>query len=225
MADLRLLGDVGAAALINLLVDESQRANWSRIRSALRYFGSIAEEPLLAAWRSNVPKLQAEAAKALGYIRTSAALDALYLPSLSSQTDPFIRDVAQRSLKRLSGRLPSQTEAEARLYKSSRDYLLDRIVINRAPHEFVKWWRWDNESQSLKMNWMPAETVARIRAFRRASDLLRLSSQREDYQRLFWLTRLESAKRASGLDPAFAGCFGSKDRGGHRFRYGFGCTG
>ncbi len=200
LTDLRLLSDTGAAALINLLADESRQADWPRLRAAVRYFGTSAEEPLLALLRSNELRLQVEAARALRHVPTSAAVESLYLSVFSPQTDSALQRAARDSLQQLSGRLPSRSEAEARLKRSAEDYLMDRVVMNQDAMDPMKWWRWDAETRSLQPRWMITQTVARIRAFRRARDLFRLQPDRPDNQLLFWLTRLESAKLTSGID-------------------------
>ncbi|MGI9517124.1 MAG: HEAT repeat domain-containing protein [Pirellulaceae bacterium] len=199
LEDLKLIGDIGAAALIEALVDPQFEANWPRIRQAVSRFGDSAEGPLLAAWRSNSLKLQVEALYLLRNVRTPDSIETLMAPLLSSASTSLQRQVASDSLQIISGRVPDQQEIESRLLRSAREYLMDQVVLNRDANDLVKWWRWDPDSRTMVPSWLTSRTVARIRGFRRAKDLIELNPGREEYQRLYWLARMESAKLTSGL--------------------------
>ncbi len=197
LGDLRLLGDTGAAALIDMLRDDQYQPYWPRIRQAIRYFGDVALGPLVAAWNSNSAKLRAEALLALGYIPVQEAIHTL-LGAAHANPGSVNQVVAARSLDRLLGRIPEPTEAELLLYRAARDHLMGYGGGNDAAD--VKWWRWDPESRRLMASWMDTRTATRIRGYRRARDLVALNPDRADYQRLYWITRLESAKLAGGPD-------------------------
>ncbi len=198
--NLKLLGDIGAAALVETLVKEEFKPHWSRIREAIARFGSDAEGPLLAAWRSNSLKLQVEALYLLRNVATPDSLETLMAPLLSSASTSLQREVAKRSLEQLSGgAAPARKDIESRLYRSAREYLMDEVVLDRDANDLVKWWRWDPKSRRMVPSWLTSRTVARIRGFRRAKDLIELDPTRDDYQRLYWLARMESAKLTAGM--------------------------
>lgn len=195
--DLKLLGDVGAAALIELLVQNSYERSWPRIRAALKEFGAAAEGPLLAAWNSNSAKLRAEALQALAFVNTSSSIETLMGPAHAAPEGSLNRQLARRSLTRLTGRASSADECCQVLYQSARDYLLGYTAASTDKRD-TRWWHWNPESRTLVPVWLTGETVSRIRGYRRARDLVGIRPDRADYRRLYWVTRLESAKMTAG---------------------------
>jgi hypothetical protein len=199
LSDLRLLGDVGAAALIDQLVRPEREKDWPRIRDALTWFGKDAEGPLVAAWNSNSAKLRVEALQALGHFSSSESMLTL-MGAFVSETDGSLnQNVASRSLIRQLGHAPDRDATSQTLYKSARDHLLGHSGP-RSFREETRWWRWDPEQRKLTPSWLSKSTISRIRAFRCARDLSAAHPDREDYRRLYWLARLEAAKLAGGYE-------------------------
>lgn len=198
LGDLRLLGDVGAAALVDRLRDDRFQPYWPRIRSAIGYFGETAMGPLVAAWNSNSAKLRVEALMALGNIPVDESIETLLGPA-NGDPGSMNQVVAARSLKRIMGRVPDRPESELVLYESARHNLMGKRGGRHASAD-VRWWRWDPATRKLVMSWMNPQTATRIRGYRRARDLVGMNPDREDFQRLYWVARLESAKLAGGID-------------------------
>ena len=200
LSELRLLGDVGAATLIQKLVDPEYQPFYTRIRQAIRLFGNSAEGPLLAASQSNSLKLRVEALYLMRYLRTPYVVESLMTPMLSGMSTDLQREVASQSLQQATGRLPDRIECQTRLFESARRYLMDQVVLREADDDLVKWWRWDATQRVLTPTWLSSRTVARIRGFQLAKDLVELDPESRDYQRLYWLTRLETAKMTAGVN-------------------------
>lgn len=197
LGDLRLLGDIGAAVLIEKLADSSYEDVWPRIRQAVGLFGEAAEGPISAALRSNSLKLRLEALYLLRNIDTSNSVESLIGFMLSDSSTDLQKEVAAQSLKQLIGYLPDSAEGIARLKRSTQQYLLDEVGLNRGVDEMVKWWRW-NEQRKFESTWLTAQTIARIRSFQRAEHLVEIDPDNRDYQILYWLSRLETAKLSGG---------------------------
>ena len=134
LTDLRILGDSGAAMLIEKLVDPEYEQYWPRIRQAVGLFGEFAEGPLLAGLESNSLKLRVESLHLIGNLKSTDAIDSLILPMLSSTSTDLQREVARRSINRLLGRVPDYTECASRLYRSSYNYLMDNVIILSLIH-------------------------------------------------------------------------------------------
>lgn len=200
LADLKVLGDTGAAALVEKLVDNDLRDKWPRIRQAIRLFGKSAEGPLLAARHSNSLKLRIEALHLLESVPTQTAIENIMRPLWSASSTDLQRRVAQQSIQRLTGKIPSKEECEDTLYLAGRRYLMDQSVVGTAAEDQVKWWYWNPETRALSPVWLTPRTIARNRGFRRAKDLIDLNPGERDYQKLYWVTRLESAKLTAGVD-------------------------
>ena len=199
LTDLRILGDSGAAMLIEKLVDPEYEQYWPRIRQAVGLFGEFAEGPLLAGLESNSLKLRVESLHLIGNLKSTDAIDSLILPMLSSTSTDLQREVARRSINRLLGRVPDYTECASRLYRSSYNYLMDNVIIGSDAQQRIKWWRWDADSRAFVSSQMTAKTVARIRGFQRANALVELNPGNQDYRRLYWVARLETAKLTAGI--------------------------
>ena len=198
--NLKLLGDSGAAVLLAKLVDNGSKDKWPRIRQAIRRFGKSAEGPLLAARHSNSLKLQIEALHLLESVPTEPSTQNIMLPLWSTSSTDLQRRVAQQSIRKLTGGIPSQQQCEETLYHSGRRYLMDQKVVESGANDQVKWWYWDQTSRSMKPVWLTPRTVMRNRGFRRAKDLIELNPTNRDYQELYWVTRLESAKLTAGVN-------------------------
>ena len=195
--ELRLLGDAGAAALIEMLIREDRKADWPRIRTAIKHFGKTAEGPLVAAWNSNSAKLRVEALQALGHVNSNESIETLLGPAMNEPESSINRVVAARSIQNLLGYVPDDLESSQVLYRSGRDHLLG-FVPGKIDEYEARWWHWDTEQRKLVPSWMTTETISRIRGFRRARDLATRHPEREDYQRLYWVARLETSKMAGG---------------------------
>lgn len=86
LSELRLLGDQGAAVLVEKLVDPAYEQFWPRIRQAVALFGRSAEGPLMAALQSNSLKLRVEALYLMGNLKSSDAIESLMVPMLSTNS-------------------------------------------------------------------------------------------------------------------------------------------
>lgn len=199
LSDLRLLGDVGAAALIDQLVKPERESDWPRIRDALTWFGKDAEGPLVAAWNSNSAKLRVEALQALGQFSSPESMLTLMGASVSEPDGSLNQSVANRSLVRQLGHAPDRAASCQTLSKSARDHLLGHSGP-RSFREESRWWRWDPEQRKLTHSWISKSAISAIRAFRCARDLAAAQPDREDYKRLYWLARFEAAKLAGGFE-------------------------
>ena len=198
LSDLRLLGDAGAAVLIEKLIDPAYKSVWPRIRQAIGLFGDAAAGPLSAALQSNSLKLRVEALYLMRNIDTSNAVESLTGAMLSDTSTDLQREVASQSIKRLLGRVPDTEESMQRLSQSTQQYLLDQVAISQDPNDMIKWWSWNDGDRKLVSSWLTAQTVARIRSFQRAEVLLSLDPDNRDYQILYWLARLETVKLSGG---------------------------
>lgn len=197
LGDLRLLGDTGAAVLIEKLVDPSYEDAWPRIRQAIGLFGDAAAGPISAALRSNSLKLRLEALYLLRNIDTSDSVESLIGFMLSDSSTALQKEVASQSLKHLIGYTPDSKEGIGRLQRSAQQYLLDEVGTDRRGDEMVKWWLW-NDQRKLEPTWVTAQTISRIRSFQRAEHLVEVDPDNRDYQILYWLSRLEAAKLSGG---------------------------
>jgi CheY-like chemotaxis protein len=199
LGDLRLLGDTGAAVLIEKLADPAYEVYWPRIRQAVQLFGDAAEGPLMAALRSNSLKLRVEALYLLRYLKSPVAVESLMAALYSVDSSELQRKVAAASLEKISGRVPEAGECQERLYRAAHRYLLDTGSVTAGDEELRKWWRWDAGMRSFVPTWLTRRTVERTRAFGRAQDLVRLDPDMREYRLLYWVARLETAKLTGGL--------------------------
>ena len=199
--DLRLLGEYGAAVMVNLLADEAYRDHWGRIRAVIRQFGRVAEKPLQAALRSDNGKLQAEAIRALRYVDSPDSTLALYAPCLGPQVPEIIQRTAIASFARLnSGREPNSDKAVQSLYYNALQLLLQRPAFRHdIDGELTPWWTWDARQRMLQVDWIDARVASSIRSYQWASDLVMLYPSQAEFSRLYWLTRLQSAKISTGV--------------------------
>lgn len=197
LSDLRLLGDTGAAALIEKLGDPAYKDAWPRIRQAVSLFGNAAAGPVSAGLRSNSLKLRLESLYLLRNIDTSDSVESLIGFMLSDSSTDLQKEVAAQSLKHLIGSAPDSVEGVHRLQRSAHKYLLDKVGIDQTGDTMVKWWLW-NDQNKLEPTWVTAQTIARIRSFQRAEHLIEIDPDNREYQILYWLSRLEAAKLSGG---------------------------
>ncbi len=198
LTDLRRRGELGAALLIEKLVDDEYETYWPRIRQAIKLFGSFAESPLLAALESNSLKLRVEAISLAGNLQSRNAVDALLLPMWSPNSTELQRELASRSLRQMLGRVPSPSESETRLFQTTNQYLLDQRLLPDQSGKITSW-RWNPDSRRFNQFTISMPSFSRMKALTYAKGLVELNPAQSDYQVIYWISRLESAKLNAGI--------------------------
>lgn len=201
LENLQALGEVGAAAILNALADESRASDQGLLRTALSRCNQASEEPILGGIQSNDARLRYESVRAARFLDSSESVSAALLrPALEEEGSAELRSAAIDSLKQLRGFVPDRAQAAHILRES-----IDRRLSNRprpgdqflAPKRI---WRTHPDGKvlvELKRSRLVAE---RIEAAERAEDLIKIRPDSVSSQRLYVLALLEAAKYVRGFE-------------------------
>jgi hypothetical protein len=197
LADLQVLGAPAAAAILTGLADDSRSEEHVNLASALRKIGSDSLQPLLAGMQSKSRRVRYICTDILPNFRTPQSIEMLLGAMLANQDDPLLLKKTKESLTTLLGRVPREKDARATLYQSALDYLYGRNLI--VPNTSDGIYSWDWQAGALIGQSVSLAAATRIRAYRRAKDLFRFNPESNQYQRLYYLCLLDSAKVKGGI--------------------------
>ncbi|MEZ6111766.1 MAG: response regulator [Pirellulaceae bacterium] len=199
-AEFRVAGPPAAAFLVKALADVNRRRDHPAIVDALVAMGAEARGPLLGAIFAPEENTRAYAIEALGRMRVERATRYMIAPFLAEESSQRMRDSAELALRRTVGAVPSL--ASGRVYLRQ---LIDRMMSGELPGRpvegnAVELWRWNQERQEPVAMRLPTEAARLMEAGNLAYDLLRISPEDSDYQRLALSTRLKADKILFGPD-------------------------
>jgi hypothetical protein len=118
LEDLQSLGEVGAAALLNALADESRHADRELLRAALARCGEAGVEPILGGIQASDPRLRLESVRAARFLESNDVALSLLRPALAEDSPEDLRREAIASLQQLMGFVPDRAQA-AQMLKAS----------------------------------------------------------------------------------------------------------
>jgi len=194
--DLKGLGEPGAAALINVLADESRTDEHQTVLDALGQFGLGSVPPLMAGLSGPSERVQMVSAFLLGNFKTTRSVEMLLGAVLANKTGQT-RTRALESIELLLGEVPDEKTFEATVFKSANNFLNNRVELVEDYEGKVFVWRWqDSKLVGLKLAPLAA---TRKMALDRAANLYAHDPSNEKYRRLYFLCLLDSAKSISGI--------------------------
>ncbi len=200
LEDLQSLGEVGAAALLNALADESRQADQELLRAALARCSESAVEPVLGGIQASDPRLRMESVRAARFLESNDMALALLRPALAENTPADLRREALDSLHQLMEVVPERAQA-AHLLKAS----VERSLSNQPQpgDQFLapmRIWRTHPQGNELVELKRPRLIAQRIEAAERAEDLIQIRPETASNQRLYALALLEAAKYVRGFE-------------------------
>ena len=198
VADLQNAGPPAVAAILSGLANDGREVEHKYMLSALMQMGSNVEGPLCAAILSPSRRVKIVAADQLGSVETPAALEMLLVGWINSENDSTMRQVCERSLKKLLRRVPTKNQCFATVYRSAQDYLYSRVTMPADANNQA--WVWDWKDNALVGSKVPLHVASREAAFRRAEALYKNQPDNESYRRLYGICRLDAAKSRGGLN-------------------------
>ena len=200
VVELRKARASAVAPLLAVLSDPARADQHDRARAALVAIGPDVVDPLIAALEAPDPRVQVEAIRALGDLKSDRATLFLLRPHGSSDSDPQVRQAAEAALVKLVRQVPSRADAAGLLVQKAQAYF-DRLEPMREDAEGrVTWWSWDSSGKQPVREQVPA-TIATLRvASRLARDAFSLAPDDVAARRLYLATSLELAAYEQGLD-------------------------
>jgi CheY-like chemotaxis protein len=199
-AELRRGGSHSAAFLLTSLAGQADEDGRRVLRDAIVAQGEAAIGPLEAALEASDPLLRAQAAECLGRIGAKSSATLLLAPALSPESPDEVRQSAQAALDRLLGRVPTEGEAAATLYRAARHHYDAQNPLNPDAENLVEVWHWDDAQGAPVSKRMLADDATLRIAARLSGDLFKLMPDSRQAQRLFLGSRLEAASYEAGLD-------------------------
>ena len=200
LENLQALGEVGAAALLNALADETRAADQGLLFEALRRCGPAAEQPILGGILSANPRLRQASVRAAKHLNSDEAVTALLRPALAEDVVPEIRAVASESLQHLLGFIPDVVHADDILSRSVQRRLLNKPQRGDQFLTSQRIWRTHPGNMRLVELKRPQLIVQRIEAAERAEDLIKTSPNSAANLRLYTTAILEATKYVRGFD-------------------------
>lgn len=194
LEDLLALGEVGAAALLNALSDDSRNADRSLLRGALQRFDNTSLQPILGGIRSTQPSLKLESARAARFLDSSEAALALFRPAWDEESPENLRQAARESLQSLMGFVPDPAQASQVLRASVDERLSNQVHPDQQFLSQQRIWRTHPRTQRLVEMKRSPFILRRIEAAERAEDLIKVQPDSGANQRTYALALLEAAK-------------------------------
>ncbi len=208
VAALRPGGEAGVVALVEALANAESPADQAPLREALVQLGTISTAPLMAVLSSRQPALLASVIEVLAALEDPTAADRLLAPALAPDSPAEVAAAARHALGLYFSRLPTASEAAARLLRDGRRSLdlvrhPERLEAAGAdPTPLV--WQWDDAKRKLTSSRVPAILAHVLAAVQTTADAGRIMPSDADLRR-WHLTALAQAIDYAGDDPALVG--------------------
>ncbi|HMO13670.1 MAG TPA: hypothetical protein PKA83_06030 [Pirellulaceae bacterium] len=196
LAQLKIAGESGAAAILNALADKSRSEQFPHLRTALNNFGNDATEPLLGAIFSDHVELRMEAAQALGNVASDRAEWALYHALATGQTTQ-LRSLARHALTRQLGGPPSLADVERNLYFAAFNNGRSLPVDPFEPEVFSTFWKWQGKLVPQRIR---NDLRRQLLAAPLAEALLFMRPEEAEYRGLYLVSALQAMKSEKGID-------------------------
>lgn len=200
LENLQALGEAGAAALLNALVDASRAADQELLFEALRRCGVAAEQPIFGGILSASPRLRLAAVQAAQHLNSDQAVAALLRSALAADVEPDVQRAARQSLTRLVGSVPDAGAAEQILRRNVEQRLFSQPQRGDQLLSPRRIWRTHPRSLQLVELRRSHLVVQRIEAAERAEDLIKTRPDSAANQRLYALALIEAAKQVRGFE-------------------------
>jgi len=206
MAGLQEARRAAIGPLLQVLADPARAGEYANVRVALAGMGRPAREPLMAILERADPKLMVQAILVLGEMKNAKAELALLRPALSEKSDAEVRTTAETALKRLTGGVPSRSEAVRLLIDAARAYFDRQQPVEGAIDGKVDLWRWDEGKRQCVAKSCAADDAARAMAARWARDAFALAPDDREIGLLYVTATLDAVGDDGNLDfPFFEG--------------------
>ncbi|HTN75431.1 MAG TPA: hypothetical protein VL096_09295, partial [Pirellulaceae bacterium] len=221
MLDLKSVGSVAVAPLVEILANRNLPEAQGRARDALVAMGDSAIEPLIGVLETNDHELKVQVIAALTRLKASRVIPYLLRPAYDENEQPKVQAIARAALERLTGSVPSKFEVEAYLARKATEYFDGNWPLPPDPDNIVTLWHWNNAKNASVPHYYPSSMLtivspelqmpdgqrrkiepvpaSVIMAASTARDLYTLFPQSTEYKRLFLATHLQAGKLMGGL--------------------------
>jgi hypothetical protein len=186
--------------LIQVLADKTRAAERANVRDTLALLGADAVDPLVGMLENGDPAFKVQIIQILAGINSHKAEIYLLEPCLGQENPAEVRAAAAAALQRLSGRLPSRSDALRDLIDKSRAYSEYQQPIETQTAGEVTLWTWDARQKQCLAKTYAIDDASRALAARLARDAFRLAPRQHQVQSLFLATMFEEAAYQNGLD-------------------------
>jgi len=200
---LQSAGRAALPALLDVLADPNRSVEYQNVRTVLAGMGRTARGALEAVVVDRAdPPLAAEAIRALAEMNDRGAALCMLRPCLGDQGTGTaeLRAAAAAGVKQLIGAIPSRTEAAALLTKSAKAYFDRRRPIEQDAEGQAEVWVWNRQQHRCEPRRGTPDDIARLLAFRWASDAHALNPDDRDLHRFYLVAALDAAAYFEGLD-------------------------
>ena len=185
LAELKNLGAFAVPTLLAEAIAEKNTARLAEITSLCTAADAPAIPMLEAALQSSEPVVQRIAAEALGRIGQSAANPDLEYLASAPQSDPVVRQAAQRALKlltppsRVAGRVAPGSELDPlslsrRLCDAARAKLGEPVAATGPSAKTIRDWTWDPQQKRVVEQTVSPRRAADRAALRHATRAVEL---------------------------------------------------
>ena len=170
------------------------------VRAALARFGADAVEPLIAILDRGGPKLRVEAIQALAAMEAREANVFLLAPCTSAQSPVEVRAAAESAFRKLSGRIPTKSEAVHILVSQAKLCFAGRLPVREEQPGQSRMWFWDDAKRQLVARLSTTADAIRVLAARLARDAYTVDPEDPSIRSLHLATTLEQVAYENGLD-------------------------
>ncbi|MCU0982635.1 MAG: hypothetical protein MUF25_26040, partial [Pirellulaceae bacterium] len=198
--DLQRAGDAAVAPLLQALADPKRQAEHPQIRAAVVELGEPMIDPMLGALETPDEALRLQVLQILSRAGAARTVPFLIGPALDPKTPAATHQMAARTLTQIVGSAPSRVEAVSYLVRLVREYLNGAATGPVDYQDRTVFWHWDAASKTSVPKTYAAAEASRMMAARLSRDLVKLTPETPDVQRLFLLANLTQAKIEAGLD-------------------------
>ena len=198
--DLQRAGDAAVAPLLQALADPKRQAEHPQIRAAVVELGEPMIDPMLGALETPDEALRLQVLQILSRAGAARAVPFLIGPALDPTTPAATHQMAAQTLTQIVGSAPSRVEAVSYLVRHVREYLNGAATGPVDYQDQTVFWHWDAASKTSVPKTYAAAEASRMMAARLSRDLVKLTPENPDVQRLFLLANLTQAKIEAGLD-------------------------
>lgn len=192
--------ETAAGALAAVLADPGRAAEHRMVRAALARFGADAVEPLIAILDRGGPKLRVEAIQALAAMEAREANVFLLAPCTSAQSPVEVRAAAESAFRKLSGRIPTKSEAVHILVSQAKLCFAGRLPVREEQPGQSRMWFWDDAKRQLVARLSTTADAIRVLAARLARDAYTVDPEDPSIRSLHLATTLEQVAYENGLD-------------------------
>ncbi len=200
IAELELGGEVAVAAMITALGQAQTPEEQSPLKSALAAMRDASVDAVAVMLNDDRPESVAAAADILARMGDAPAHLYLLRPAYSPKSTPEVRAVAVRGLTDEAGKIPSETDAAARLYNAARKYDQQPPVIAGDATGKALLWSWNLQAHQPQVEAVTQRLAALELAARFAAAGREILPTDANMRRLAQTLQLEAAiERAGGI--------------------------